>query len=100
MVGHVGMDFSERAPMDTRRGRMVWFGSKNPRPFNRQFTYMARVANVKMPRLLVFARHVEMVITKALKPRSTTFIGGRTLFAATGTLEYSVEEPALQCRRQ
>ena len=32
MVGHVGMDFSERAPMDTRHGRMVWFGSKNPLP--------------------------------------------------------------------
>ena len=42
MTGHVGMDFSERAPMDTRRGRMVWIGSKNPRPLNRQFIYMAR----------------------------------------------------------
>ena len=27
-----------------------------------------------MPRLLVFARHVEMVIIEALKPRSTTFM--------------------------
>ena len=55
MAGHVGMDFSERALMDTRRGRMVWFGSKNPRPFNRQFTYVVRVENVKTPWLLAFA---------------------------------------------
>ena len=47
MVGHVGMDFSKRAPMDTRRGRMVWSGSKDPHHLNRQLTYMARVANVK-----------------------------------------------------
>ena len=59
MAGHVGMDFFERDPMDTCHGRMVWFGSKNPRPFNRQFTYMARVANVKVPWLVAFARHVE-----------------------------------------
>ena len=58
------------------------------------------VGNEKMPRLLAFARHVEMVITEALKPRSTTLIGGRTLFDVTGTLEYSEKEPTLQCRRQ
>ena len=29
------------------------------------------MANTKMPRLLAFARHVEMVIIEALKPRST-----------------------------
>ena len=58
------------------------------------------MANAKMPRLLAFARHVEMVITEALKPRSTTLIGGQTLFVVTGTLEYSEKEPALQCRRQ
>ena len=59
MASHVGMDFSGRAPMDTRCGRMVCSGSKNPRFFNRRFTHMARVANVKMPWLLAFARHVE-----------------------------------------
>ena len=58
------------------------------------------MANAKLPRLLIFARHVEMVITEALKPRSTTLIGDRTLFVVTGTLEYSEKEPALQCRRQ
>ena len=67
-----------------------------PISLNRRFTYMVRVANVKMPRLLAFARHVEMVITKALKPRSTTLIGGRILFVVKGTLEYSEMEPALQ----
>ena len=58
------------------------------------------VANAKIPRLLAFARHMEMVIIEALKPRSATLIGGRTLFVITGTLEYSEKEPALQCRRQ
>ena len=81
MAGHVGMDFSERAPMDTRRGKMVWSGSKNPRLFNRQFTYMARVANVKMPWLLAFARHVEDSPYWARKPRSATFMGSRTLLS-------------------
>ena len=41
-----------------------------------------------------------MVITEALEPRSTTSIGDRTPFVATGTLEYSEKEPALQCQRQ
>ena len=97
MVGHVGMDFSERALMDTRCGRMVWFGSKNPRPFNRQFIYMDRVANVKMPWLLAFARHVEESPYWAQKLSSATFMGGRTLLSRCS--EFG-EEPALQCRRQ
>ena len=42
LAGHDGMDFSKRALMDSRRGRMVWIGSKNPHPFNRRFIYMAR----------------------------------------------------------
>ena len=46
--------FPKHAPMDSRRGRMVWIGSKNPHPFNRQFIYLARGANVKMPWHLVF----------------------------------------------
>ena len=58
------------------------------------------MSNAKMPRLLTFARHVEVVIIEALKPRSTTLIGGWTLFVITCTLEYSEMEPALQCRRQ
>ena len=28
---------------------MVWIGSKNPNPFNRQFIYLARGVNVKCP---------------------------------------------------
>ena len=51
--------FPKRAPMDSRCGRMVWIGSKNPHPFNRPFIYLARGANVKMPWLLAFARRVE-----------------------------------------
>ena len=47
--------------------------------------YKVRVANVKMPRPLVFARHVEMAIIETQKLRSTTLMGGRTLFATTGT---------------
>ena len=57
-------------------------------------------ANAKMPRLLAFARHVEMVIIETLKPRSTTSMGSWTLFVVTDTLEYSEMEPALQCRRK
>ena len=59
---------------------------------NRRFAYRVRVANVKMPRLLIFARHVEIVILEAQKPRGTTLIGSRTLFATTGTLD-SVKNP-------
>ena len=46
---------------------------------------MVRVANVKMPRLLAFARHVETII-KVQKPRSATLMGSRTLLVTTGTL--------------
>ena len=60
---------------------------------NRRFAYRVRVANVKMPRLLVFARHMEMAIIKAQKQRSTTLMGGRTLFATTGTLDLEKNPP-------
>ena len=36
---------------------------------------MVRVANVKMPRLLAFARHVEVETVKAQKPMSVTLNG-------------------------
>ena len=61
--------FPKHAPMDSRRGRMVWIGSKNPHPFNRQFIYLARGANVKMPWLLVFIRRVGGSPYWAQKPR-------------------------------
>ena len=83
-----------------RLGEMAWIGSKDHRILNRQFIYMARVANAKMPRLLAFARRMEIAIIKAQKPMSTTLMGSRTLFVVAGTLEYSEKEPALQCRRQ
>ena len=60
---------------------------------NRWFVYRVRVANVKMPRLLVFARHVEMAIIEAQKPRSTPLMGGRTLFATIGTLDSEKNPP-------
>ena len=75
MAGHDGMDFSERAPMGSRRGKMVWIGSKNPHPFNRRFTYLVRGANVKTPWLLAFALRVEDGPYWAPKPRSPTFMG-------------------------
>ena len=37
-----------------------------------------------MLRLLLFARHVEMAIIEAQKPRITTLPGGWTLFAMMG----------------
>ena len=77
------------------------FGSENPRLFKWTVNLPDRgLANAKMPRLLAFARHVEMVIIEAQKPRSTTLMGSRTLFVVTGILEYSEMEPALQRRRQ
>ena len=39
--------FPKRALMDSLRGGVVWIGSKNPHPFNRQFIYLAWGANVK-----------------------------------------------------
>ena len=61
--------------MDPRLGKMVCFGSEDPRLFNRKFIYMVRVASVKMPRLLAFARHVEINIIKVQKPMSATLNG-------------------------
>ena len=43
-----------------------------PVSLNRRFTHMVRVANVKMPRLLAFARHVEAETVKVQKPMSIT----------------------------
>ena len=55
MIGNVRMDFF-RARSD---GYSLWedgvIWSRNHRLFNRRFTHMARVANVKMPWLLAFA---------------------------------------------
>ena len=67
--------FLKRALMDSCWGRMVWIGSKNPHPFNRQFIYLARGVNVKMPWLLIFIRRVEDSPYWAQKPRSPTFMG-------------------------
>ena len=61
--------------MIPRLGKMVWIGSGDPRLFNRQFIYMVRVANVKMPQLLAFARHVEAETMKVQKPMSVTLNG-------------------------
>ena len=75
MACHDGMDFSERALVDSRRRRMVWIGSKNPHPFNRRFIYLARGANVKMLWLLTFARRMEDGPYWEQKTRSPTFMG-------------------------
>ena len=64
-----------------------------PISLNRRFTYMVRVANVKMNRLLAFARHVETAIIKAQRPRSATVMGGRTQLVTTGTLENLEKNP-------
>ena len=64
-----------------------------PDSLNRRFTHMVTVANVKMPRSLVFARHVERTIIETQKPRSTTLMGGWTLFATTGTLDLKKNPP-------
>ena len=61
---------------------------------------MVKVANVKMPQLLAFARHVETDIIEVQKPMSAT-LNGKPDTARYN--RYSVEfgeEPALQCRRQ
>ena len=52
---------------------------RTTRLFNRRFTYMVRVSNVKMPRLLAFARHMEIAIIKVQKLRSATLMGSQTL---------------------
>ena len=60
---------------------------------NRRFACRVVVANVKMLRLLVFARHMEMAIIEAQKPRDTTLMGSQTLFATTGTLDLEKNPP-------
>ena len=60
---------------------------------NRRLAYRVRVENVKMPRLLTFARHVEIAIIEAQKPRSVILMGSRTLFATTGTLDLEKNPP-------
>ena len=64
-----------------------------PLSSNRRFAHRVRVANVKMPRLLVFARHVEMAIIEAERPRSTKLMGGETQSATTGTLDLEKNPP-------
>ena len=66
---------------------------KIPVSSNRRFIYGIRVSNAKMPRPLVFDRHVEVAIIEAQKPRSTTLLGGRTLFAMTGALDLEMNPP-------
>ena len=60
---------------------------------NRRLTYGIRVANVKIPRPLVFDRHVEVAIIEAQKPRSTTLLGGRTPFATMGAPDLEKNPP-------
>ena len=60
---------------------------------NRWFAYRIRVANVKMPWLLVFTRHMEIAIIEAQKPRSTTLMESRTQFAMTSTLDLEKNPP-------
>ena len=59
----------------------------------RRLTYGIRVGNAKMPQPLVFDRHVEMAIIEAQKPRSTTLLAGRTLFAMTGAPDLEKNPP-------
>ena len=60
---------------------------------NRRFACRVGVANVKMLRLLVFARHMEIAIIETQKPTNTTLMGSRTLFATTGTLDLEKNPP-------
>ena len=60
---------------------------------NRRLAYEPGVANVKMHRPLVFPRHVEMAIMEAQKTRSTTLLGGRTLFATMGAPDLEKNPP-------
>ena len=54
---------------------------------------MVKVANVKMPQLLAFARHVEIAIIAAQKPRSAILMGSPTLLVTTSTLENLEKNP-------
>ena len=40
-----------------------------------------------MPQPLVFARHMEVAIIEAQKPRNTTLMGSRILFTTTDALD-------------
>ena len=88
--------FSEHALMNSRWGRRMWIGSKNPHPFNRQFIYLARGANVKMPWRLVFIRRMGDSPYWAQKPRGSTFMEPDTAYEHLKV----GEEPAMQSRRQ
>ena len=72
-VDHDGVDFSEVRSDGFLLGEDDMVGSKNPHPFNRQFIYLARGANVKTPWRLVFIRRVGDSPYWAQKPRSTVF---------------------------
>ena len=39
----------------------MWIESKNPNPFNRQFIYLARGVNIKMPWRLVFDGEIALI---------------------------------------
>ena len=60
---------------------------------NRRLAYGIRVVNVKMPRPLVFARHMEVAIIEAQKPRNTTLLGGRTPFTMAGVPDLEKNPP-------
>ena len=66
---------------------------KIPVSSNSRLIYGIRVSNAKMPWPLVFDRHVEVAIIEAHKPRSTTLLGGRTLFATMGALDLEKNPP-------
>ena len=74
-------------------GRWCDLDLKIPVYLNRRLTYGTRVANAKMPRALVFDRHVEVAIIEAQKPRSTTLLGGRTLFTTMGAPDLAKNPP-------
>ena len=80
--------------MDSRWGKMVWIGSENPHPFNRQFIYLARGVNVKTPWRLVFIRRVGESPYWAQKSRGPKHLWDRTLLYKRSK---DGEEPALQC---
>ena len=60
---------------------------------NRRFACRVGVSNVKMLRLLVFARHVEIAIIEAQKSRNATLMGSRTLLATTDALKNLEKNP-------
>ena len=79
--------FPERTLMDSRWGRIVWIGSKDPHPFNRQFIYLARGANVKTPWRLVFIRRVGEGPCWAQKPRGPNIYGTGHCFTNVRKME-------------